>query len=63
MRAVANGRHRWTEIKEAVELLEGKKIDDKNFSSILNNLVRYGYLEKTVEGYFILDPLVELAFK
>ncbi len=63
MRAVANDRHRWTEIKEAVELLEGKKIDDKNFSSTLNNLVRYGYIEKTVEGYFIPDPLVELAFK
>ncbi|WP_366940170.1 ATP-binding protein [Thermococcus sp.] len=63
MKAVANGRHRWREIKEAVELLEGKKIGDKNFSNVLNNLVRYGYLEKTVEGYFIPDPLVELAFK
>ncbi|WP_456365332.1 AAA family ATPase [Thermococcus sp.] len=63
MKAVANGRHRWKEVKEAVELLEGKKIDDKNFSNVLNNLVRYGYLEKTVEGYFIPDPLVELAFK
>ncbi|WP_456421104.1 AAA family ATPase [Thermococcus sp.] len=63
MRAVANGRHRWKEIKEAVELLEGKRIDDKNFSNILNNLVRYGYLEKTIEGYFIPDPLVEHAFR
>ncbi len=63
LKAVANGRHRWREIKEAVELLEGKKIDDKNFSNVLNNLVRYGYLEKTVGGYSIPDPLVELAFK
>ncbi|WP_297068348.1 ATP-binding protein [Thermococcus sp.] len=63
IRAVANGRHRWRKIKEAVELLEDGRIDDKNFSNILNNLVRYGYLKKTVEGYFIPDPLVELAFK
>ena len=63
MRAVANGRYRWKEIKETVEILEGRRIDDKNFSNILNNLVRYGYLEKTVEGYFIPDPLVKLAFK
>ena len=63
LKAVANGRHRWREIKEAVELLEGKKIDDKNFSNVLNNLVRYGYLEKTVGGYSIPDSLVELAFK
>ncbi|AHL22525.1 AAA family ATPase [Thermococcus nautili] len=63
MRAVANGKHRWKEIKETVELLEGKRIDDKNFSNVLNNLVRYGYLEKTIEGYFIPDPLVEHAFR
>jgi len=63
MRAVANGKHRWKEIKETVELLEGKRIDDKNFSNVLNNLVRYGYLEKTVDGYFIPDPLVEHAFR
>ncbi|WP_461865373.1 AAA family ATPase [Thermococcus sp.] len=63
MRAVANGKHRWKEIKETVELLEGKRIDDKNFSNILNNLIRYGYLEKTVGGYLIPDPLVEHAFR
>jgi len=63
MRAVANGKHRWKEIKETVEILEGKRIDDKNFSNVLSNLVRYRYLEKTVEGYLIPDPLVELAFR
>lgn len=63
MKAVANGRHRWKEIKGAVELLEGKRLDDKNFSNVLNNLVRYGYLEKTIDGYFIPDPLVELTFR
>ncbi|CAB49524.1 AAA family ATPase [Pyrococcus abyssi] len=63
MKAVASGKHRWKEIKEAVELLEGKRIDDKNFSNVLNNLVRYDYLEKTTKGYFIPDPLVELAFR
>ncbi|AFL95959.1 hypothetical protein CL1_1763 [Thermococcus cleftensis] len=63
MRAVANGKHRWKEIKETVEILEGKRIDDKNFSNVLSNLVRYGYLEKTVDGYVIPDPLVELAFR
>jgi len=63
MRAVANGKRRWKEIKETVELLEGKRIDDKNFSNVLNNLVRYGYLEKTVNGYLIPDPLVEQTFR
>ncbi|MFA4699577.1 AAA family ATPase [Pyrococcus kukulkanii] len=63
MRIVARGRHSWSEIKRSLEVIEGKKIDDRNFTNLLKNLVKYGYLEKTGEGYFIPDPLVEEAFR
>ncbi|WP_372914765.1 hypothetical protein [Pyrococcus kukulkanii] len=62
MKIVAQGTHRWSEIKEKLELMSGK-IDDKRFSDLLKNLVRYGYLEKRDGGYFIPDPLVEVAFR
>ncbi|RLF90555.1 ATP-binding protein [Thermococci archaeon] len=62
MKIVARGTHRWSEIKEKLELMSGK-INDKRFSDLLKNLVRYGYLEKRDGGYFIPDPLVEVAFR
>lgn len=54
---------RWKEIKRGVEIELGK-IDDKEFSSALQNLVKYNFVVKTPEEYRISDPLMrEVEFR
>jgi len=57
LKAVSLGNTRWRGIKEYVEFTTGR-INDAKFSHLLKNLVKYGYLEKTAEGYSIPDPVV-----
>lgn len=57
LRAVAEGRSRWGDIKRALEVFEGVEIDDKNFSDLLKKLVKAGFLEKRGEEYAIADPI------
>ena len=40
LKAIAQGRNRWSEIKRAVELVEGVEIDDKNFNELLKNSLK-----------------------
>jgi hypothetical protein len=57
LKAVAEGRSRWSEIKRALEVVEGVEIDDKNFSELLKRLVKAGFVERVNEGYRIPDPI------
>ncbi len=57
LKAVALGNHRWSEIRDYVELKSGH-VNDAKFSALLKNLIKYGYLEKTGGGYTIPDPIV-----
>lgn len=61
LKAVAQGRSRWSEIKRAVELAEGVEVDDKNFSELLKKLVKAGFIEKTGEEYIVPDPITARA--
>jgi len=62
LKAVASGLHRWSSIKAYLEAKAGP-ITDRSFTSLLKNLVRYGYLEKTNGEYRIPDPMVEYTVK
>ena len=53
----------WTEIKNALELREGKEIDDKNLNLLLKKLVNYGFLEHAGRGYLIPDPVIRRLFQ
>ncbi|GAB6136339.1 ATP-binding protein [Thermococcus prieurii] len=53
----------WTEIKNALELREGKGIDDKNLNLLLKKLVNYGFLEHVGREYIIPDPVVRRLFQ
>ncbi|HDZ35432.1 MAG TPA: ATP-binding protein [Thermococcus sp.] len=62
LKAVSLGNDSWSSIKEYVEFKAGK-INDAKFSALLKNLVKYGYLEKTSDGYSIPDPVVREVIK
>ncbi|WP_324736388.1 ATP-binding protein [Thermococcus sp. SY098] len=62
LKAVALGNHRWSEIKDYVEVKSGH-VNDAKFSALLKNLVKYGYLIKTERGYEIPDPVVSEVVK
>ncbi|BCS94321.1 AAA family ATPase [Metallosphaera javensis (ex Sakai et al. 2022)] len=54
---------RWKEIKRGVEIALGR-IDDKEFSSALQNLVKYNFVVKSSEEYRIEDPVLrEVEFR
>ncbi|MDD5503160.1 MAG: ATP-binding protein, partial [Candidatus Thermoplasmatota archaeon] len=52
----------WSDIKKYLEIKEGIEINDSNFSSILENLARFGFIEKRGELYSIADPVLGFAF-
>ncbi|WP_335755230.1 AAA family ATPase [Thermococcus siculi] len=62
LRAVAMGNETWSTIKEYVEF-KGGPINDAKFSNLLNNLVKYGYLEKKGRKYILPDPVVQEAIR
>ena len=67
MRAVAEGKRTWEEIKEHLERKEGKTIADSVLARLLNALVDSSFLEKVKDGrnvyYRIPDPILEACFK
>ncbi|WP_338604724.1 ATP-binding protein [Sulfolobus tengchongensis] len=55
--------NKWKEIKNGVEIKIGK-IDDKEFSNALKNLVNFNFVTKEGEKYEITDPILkEISFK
>jgi len=67
MRAIANGKTRWSEIKRFLEKSEKREIADANLSRHLNTLLKATYVEKVVDGrnvyYKITDPILEYVLK
>ncbi|CUX78043.1 AAA family ATPase [Thermococcus chitonophagus] len=62
LKAIALGYSRWRDIKDYVTLKLGY-INDSNFSKLLENLVKSGYVEKRGGRYYIFDPMIERIFK
>ncbi|MCS7365154.1 MAG: ATP-binding protein [archaeon GB-1867-035] len=54
----------WTQIKTSLEISINKKVDDKNFTTLLKNLVNSGFIHKNQMGeYEISDPILKYALK
>jgi len=58
LKAVAQGATSWSDIRTYVIVKTGY-IDDKTFTRLLKNLVKYGYLVKENNKYRIPDPIVK----
>lgn len=64
LKAVAEGINRWSEIKDYVMMKTRGRITNAKLTELLNNLIKYGYLEKKGRGiYKIPDPIVKYAIK
>ncbi|CAB50423.1 AAA family ATPase [Pyrococcus abyssi] len=62
LKAISLGYSRWRDIKDYLTLKLGY-INDSNFSSLLENLVKSGYVEKRNGRYKISDPVLERVFR
>jgi len=62
LKAVALGYSRWKDIKDYLTLKLGY-INDSNFSKLLENLVKSGYVEKKEGKYTIPDPVLQKVFR
>ncbi len=60
LKAVASGSNKWSEIKPYVVAKSGKTIKDGLLSNLLQNLVKFGVIEKDElrKEYRIEDPLI-----
>ena len=62
LKAIALGYSRWKDIKDYLTLKLGY-INDSNFSALIENLVKSGYVEKKEGRYIIPDPVLEKVFR
>jgi hypothetical protein len=59
LRAIASGALRWSEIYERASVKLGP-IPKSDLTYLLDNLVRYGYIERLEDGSFVIpDPVVK----
>jgi AAA+ ATPase superfamily predicted ATPase len=61
LRRLARGPLSWEQLKEWVEREEGRPIYNKNFSDLLANLVKAGFVEQRERLYSISDPVLAHA--
>ncbi len=54
-------RRSWRELKAALEIAEGKPINDKSLYVLLKELIDHGIAEKANEEYVIADPILKKA--
>ncbi len=62
LKAISLGYSRWKDIKDYLTLKLGY-VNDSNFSALLENLVKSGYVEKRNGRYRISDPVLEKVFR
>ncbi len=62
LKAISLGYSRWKEIKDYLTLKLGY-VNDSNFSALLENLVKSGYVERRKGRYRISDPVLEKVFR
>lgn len=53
----------WTDLKKSVETDLDESIDDRNFSSLLETLQKYGFIQENEKKYSIIDPLLSYSFE
>lgn len=53
---------RWRDVKTAIEVAEGRKVDDKRVTELIENLVDASFLKKTDDIYEPTDPLIAQVF-
>lgn len=65
LKAIASGSNKWSDIKPYVVAKSGKTINDVLLSSLLQNLVKFGIVEKDElrKEYKIEDPLITHTVK
>ncbi|NON63150.1 ATP-binding protein [Acidianus sp. RZ1] len=52
----------WSQIKNSLESLEGRRISDSEVKRYLDNLMDASFIEKKEEGYCPSDPLIGITF-
>lgn len=63
LKRLAQGASSWSELKGFVEHEEKKPIYNKNFTELLNNLLKAGFVERREGLYTISDPVLLHALK
>lgn len=63
LKLVSQKPMRWSELKKALEFSEGVEIDDHNFNTLLQRLVKAGLIEKRGEHYVVPDPVLSVAIQ
>ncbi len=58
LKAIAEGRDRWKEIKMTVEAWIMRPLHNPQITRILNNLVKMGIIDRFGERYTISDPIM-----
>jgi DNA-binding HxlR family transcriptional regulator len=51
----------WSEIKNRLEDIEGRTINDKTLNELLTTLLNLSIIEKTNNKYIIADPITRKA--
>jgi len=60
---LSRGSSSWSAIKGAIEATEGKTINDRNITDLVNTLVKAGFVEKDGESYRLTDQMLAESFK
>lgn len=63
LKGLTQGALSWSELKRSVEYKEKGPIYNKNFTELLNNLVKAGFVEQRERLYAISDPVLLHALK
>jgi AAA+ ATPase superfamily predicted ATPase len=63
LKLVSQKPMRWGELKKALEFSEGVEVDDHNFNSLLQKLIKAGLVEKRGENYLVSDPVIAVAIQ
>ncbi|MGI0080172.1 MAG: AAA family ATPase [Nitrososphaerales archaeon] len=59
---LSRGSSSWSAIKGAIEAGEGKTINDRNITDLVNTLVKAGFVEKDGESYRLTDQMLAESF-
>ena len=58
LKAIGEGRHRWIDIKRAVEAWSGRPIANPNLTRALKTLMKLGIVRRMDGMYRIEDPII-----
>lgn len=61
LKVIGEEKRKWKEVKELLEMREGKRLGNNQVSHYLKELLKYGIIEKKDGLYYIPDPLLRLA--